>query len=96
MKHLLAALNSKTDQLYDHASKTKKHQDILRFFHVLRCRYHRSVCLFIILDNFSTHLHLKVKNWAAANNVELVYTPTYASWLNRIELQFPMCSQVRL
>ena len=26
--------------------------------------------------------------WAAANNVELAYTPHYASWLNRIEAQF--------
>ena len=26
--------------------------------------------------------------WAAANNVELAYTPTNASWLNRIEAQF--------
>ncbi|MEK3759595.1 helix-turn-helix domain-containing protein [Paenibacillus sp. FSL P4-0338] len=42
VKHLLAALDLKTDQLYGHASKTKKHQDILRFFHVLRRRFHRS------------------------------------------------------
>jgi hypothetical protein len=26
--------------------------------------------------------------WAEANNVELVYTPTNSSWLNRIEAQF--------
>ena len=30
----------------------------------------------------------RVGNWAAANNVELAYTPTYSSWLNRIEAQF--------
>jgi transposase len=29
-----------------------------------------------------------VGQWAAANNVELAYTPTNASWLNRIEAQF--------
>ncbi|WP_407944498.1 hypothetical protein [Paenibacillus riograndensis] len=29
-----------------------------------------------------------MKEWAAANNVEFVYTPTYASWLNRIECHF--------
>ena len=27
-------------------------------------------------------------DWAEANNVELAYTPYYASWLNRIEAQF--------
>jgi hypothetical protein len=26
--------------------------------------------------------------WAAANNVEIAYTPTDSSWLNRIEAQF--------
>ena len=27
-------------------------------------------------------------DWAKANNVELAYVPTNASWLNRIEAQF--------
>lgn len=26
--------------------------------------------------------------WAEANNVEIAYTPTNSSWLNRIEAQF--------
>ena len=30
----------------------------------------------------------RVGDWAKANNVELAYTPHYASWLNRIEAQF--------
>jgi hypothetical protein len=30
----------------------------------------------------------RVAHWAAANNVELAYVPTNASWLNRIEAQF--------
>ena len=42
--------------------------------------------------NFSPHLSTKVDarvgDWAAANNVELAYVPTNASWLNRIEAQF--------
>ena len=46
----------------------------------------------IVLDNFSPHLSTRtdrrVANWAAANNVELAYVPTNASWLNRIEAQF--------
>jgi len=29
-----------------------------------------------------------MRGWAAANNVELAYTPYYASWLNLIEAQF--------
>jgi len=40
------------------------------------------------LDNFSPHKHKKVLDWVEKNNVVLVYTPTYASWLNRIECHF--------
>ncbi|MEF3312180.1 transposase, partial [Paenibacillus sp. GYB004] len=88
VRHLLAALDLKTNKLYGHASKTKKHADILRFFKVLRRRFHGSERLYIVLDNFSPHHHKKVKAWAQENDVELVFTPTYASWLNRIECHF--------
>ena len=46
----------------------------------------------IVCDNFSPHLTTarddRVGAWAAANNVEIAYTPTNSSWLNRIEAQF--------
>ncbi|WP_244894075.1 hypothetical protein [Planobispora rosea] len=46
----------------------------------------------IVCDDFSPHLSTKrdgrVGDWAAANNVEIAYTPTDSSWLNRIEAQF--------
>jgi transposase len=46
----------------------------------------------LVMDNFSPHLstrkNSRVGDWAAANNVEIAYTPTNSSWLNRIEAQF--------
>lgn len=30
----------------------------------------------------------RVETWATADNVELAYTPTNSSWLNRSEAQF--------
>ncbi len=46
----------------------------------------------IICDNYSPHLttrrDARVGTWAKANNVEIAYTPTNSSWLNRIEAQF--------
>lgn len=43
-------------------------------------------------DNYSPHLTTKrcrrVADWAEANSVEIAYTPTDRSWLNRIEAQF--------
>jgi transposase len=61
------------------------------------CRYLRSLHpadtrIAIICDNYSPHLSTKkdtrVGDWAAANNVEIAYTPTSSSHLNRIEAQF--------
>jgi transposase len=64
----------------------------LRFLKYLRSLHPPEVRIGIVLDNFSPHLSTKkdqrVGEWAAANNVELAYTPTYTSWLNRIEAQF--------
>ncbi|WFE67423.1 transposase [Micromonospora sp. WMMD714] len=39
-------------------------------------------------DNFSPHKHPEVRAWCTANQVELVFLPTYASWLNWIEAEF--------
>ncbi|WP_302898321.1 transposase [Salinispora arenicola] len=44
--------------------------------------------LYLICDNFSPHKHPEVRAWCAANHVELVFLPTYASWLNWIEAEF--------
>ena len=54
--------------------------------------YPTSVRIAIVCDNFSSHLSTRkdrrVGTWATANNVEITYTPTNSSWLNRIEAQF--------
>jgi transposase len=38
----------------------------------------------LIVDNYGTHKHAKVKAWFARRpRFHLHYTPTYGSWLNR-------------
>ena len=54
----------------------------------MRSLYPAAVRLHFVLDNFSPHKGEQVRDWANGNNVELAYTPHYASWLNRIEAQF--------
>jgi hypothetical protein len=44
--------------------------------------------LHLIIDNFSPHKHPDVRSWTADNDIELVFLPTYASWLNWIESEF--------
>src|SRR5947208_16377600 len=44
--------------------------------------------IYIICDNLSANTTPAVRAWAARNKVELVLTPTSASWANPIEAQF--------
>lgn len=48
---------------------------------------HRRKTIHVILDNLSVHKTPAVKAWAAAHpNVQFHFTPTYASWLNQVEI----------
>lgn len=40
------------------------------------------------MDNLNHHKNRDVRDWCDSNNVELVFTPTYASWANPIEAHF--------
>jgi hypothetical protein len=92
VRHLLAAYDLSRDRLYSHIKPRKRRGEFLVFLRYLRTLYPPEVRIGLVLDNFSPHLSTKddprVGVWAAANNVELAYTPTNASWLNRIEAQF--------
>ena len=92
VRHLFAAYDLGRDKVYGHVKKTKNRTKFLEFARYLRSLYPPDVRIAIVLDNFSPHLSTskdsRVGDWAADNNVELAYTPTNASWLNRIEAQF--------
>ena len=91
VRHLFAAYDLAKDQLYGHVKKTKNRSKFLEFCRYLRSLHPADVRIAIVCDNYSPHLTTKrqrVGTWAAANNVEIAYTPTNSSWLNRIEAQF--------
>ena len=92
VRHLLAANDLSTDKLYGHVKSKKGRTDFLAFMRYVRTLHPAHVRIAIVMDNFVPHLSTKrdtrVGEWAKANNVELAYTPHYASWLNRIEAQF--------
>ncbi|SFE16449.1 DDE superfamily endonuclease, partial [Actinopolyspora alba] len=44
--------------------------------------------LYLVCDNFSPHRHPAVRAWVSSNDIELVFLPTYGSWLNWIESEF--------
>jgi hypothetical protein len=61
---------------------------VLGFYRQIRMRYDPGLRIYLIADNLSTHKTPAIYDWAADSNVELVFTPTYASFLNPIECHF--------
>lgn len=92
VRHLLATYDLSTDKLYGHVKPRKRRTEFPTFMRYLRSLHPMEQRLGIIMDNYSPHLSTatdpRVGAWAAADNVELAYTPYYSSWLNHIEPQF--------
>ena len=76
------------DCLTGQIRKRKTVSDLLPVFKRLRVCYPINRRLYIIMDNLSSHYHSKLQQYLRENNMESVWTPTYASWLNAIESHF--------
>lgn len=87
VRHMLAALDLATGQLTYRIRARKRWREFLNLLTVLRNRY-PDERLYVILDNFSPHKRVEVTDWCHEHNVELVFIPTNASWLNWIEAEF--------
>lgn len=86
VRHLIAFLDLTSNKLYGHIKKRKRWNELLHVLKYMRSLY--SEKLYVILDNFSPHLKEEVISWCKKNDIELVFLPTNASWLNRIECHF--------
>lgn len=88
VRHYISAFDLAADRLVMRCYRRKRWQEFLSFLKTVRRRYSRRLWLYIVLDNFSPHLRPEVVQWSKANKIRLVFTPTNASWLNRIEPLF--------
>ena len=88
VRYLVGALDVHADYLRARLRPIRNGASTLVFMKQIRLAYPRRLCLYWIQDNLSCHWTPEIRAWAAANNTELVPTPTYASFLNRIESHF--------
>jgi transposase len=88
VRHFLAAYDLETGRLFGQFKARKTWVEFLPFLKWIRRRYRKSETLHIVMDNYGPHLKSEVQLWANANNIKFYFTPTNASWLNRIECQF--------
>jgi transposase len=94
---LFAALDVATGTVLGTCMKRHRHQEFLRFLRVIHRNTNKRLDLHLIVDNYATHKHPKVKAWLASHpRFHLHFTPTSASWLNLVERFFALITQERI
>ena len=88
VQHFLAAYDLETGRVYGRFFPRKRGTEFLSFLKWVRRRYPRQETLHIVLDNYGTHMKKEVLAWARTHGVKFYFTPSNASWINRIESQF--------
>lgn len=86
---LFAALNVADGTVIGHCQARHRHSAWLKFLRLLDEQTPAGRDLHLILDNYATHKHPKVKAWLKKHpRFHLHFTPTSASWLNMVERFF--------
>lgn len=96
---LFAALDCLAGTVHRQFHQTHTHQEWLGFLKHLDGQCQEGLTLHLIVDNYSTHKHAKVKSWiqwrnqryAKKHGVERIvqhFTPTSSSWMNLVERFF--------
>lgn len=88
VRYYFAAYDVHEDKLWMHRKARKRTSEALEFIQAIRRRYSDGRRIYLVLDNLSTHKHAYVVYWCSQHNIELVFTATNASWMNRIESHF--------
>ena len=91
---LFAALDIATGTVFAECQPRHRHQEFLGFLRNLDACVPAELDVHLIVDNYATHKHAKVRTWLARRPCfHIHYTPTYSSWLNQVERWFGMITQ---
>jgi transposase len=94
---LFAALDYLQGKIIARTDRRHTHRGWLRFLQQIEEETPPGVQLHLIVDNYATHKHAKVKAWLARHpRFHLHFTPTGSSWLNLVERFFRDLSQQAL
>lgn len=87
-RQLYAWYSIGADQLHGTIEPGKGSAATLRAMQAIRASVDDGRPIHVILDNLNHHKNREVRDWCVEHHVELVFTPTYASWANPIEAHF--------
>ncbi len=94
---LFAALEVAEGRLIGTCLPRHRHQEWLQFLKLIDAQTPPDLDLHLIVDNYATHKHPKVKAWLARHRrFHLHFIPTSSSWLNLIERWFAEITSKRL
>lgn len=86
---LFAAIELAAGQLIGTCMPRHRHQEWIKFLKLIDERTPGDLDLHLIVDNYATHKHPKVKSWLKRHpRFHMHFTPTSSSWLNLIERWF--------
>jgi putative transposase len=91
---LFAALDIASGRVLTSCKRRHRHQEYLAFLKEVDESVPPNLDIHLVVDNYATHKHPRVKQWLAAHpRYQVHYTPTYASWLNQVEIWFHLITQ---
>ena len=91
---LFAALDIASGRVLADCKARHRHQEFLQFLRRIDDAVPEKLDVHLIVDNYATHKHAKVRRWLAARpRFHVHYTPTYSSWLNQVEIWFNIITQ---
>lgn len=91
---LFAALNLTTGIVISRYRRRHRHQQYLRFLQEIDAKVPAPFDVYLIVDNYATHEHPGVQRCLAAHpRYQVHFTPTYALWLNHVEIWFNIITQ---
>jgi transposase len=92
-RYVFGAYDVHADRLRVRLRPRRRGSDMLAFMRQIRACYPARRRLYWIQDNLSANWVPDIRTYAAGHNIELVPTPTYASYLNPVECHFSALTQ---
>ena len=94
---LFAALNTLTGAVIGECRQRHTHKEFRSFLQTVEKQTPKHLALHLIVDNYATHKHQKIKAWLKQHKrVSLHFIPTSSSWLNLVERFFGLLTQNQL
>src|SRR5580693_6361577 len=94
---LFAALEVLQGRVIGECHERHRHQEFLRFLRRLDQEFPGKTPLHLVIDNYGTHKHAKVRDWLNRHpRFVCHFVPTSSSWLNLVERWFAELTSKRI